>query len=140
MRKYVIFILSIAFMLFSLYPAWYEIQRKDTIRENRTFELVHNFYTDFNFYLSRIRQGLEGNLTVHEKYTSEPHNGSFIHILYLAMGWEGRWVRVPWHRTADICRGGLSWIVCSASHLYRIFFSVSFLWHFYFLQSATSKR
>jgi hypothetical protein len=102
MRKYVIFILSIAFTIFSMYPAWYELERKDTIRENRTFELVHNFYTDFNFYLSRIRQGLEGNLTVHEKYTSEPHNGSFIHILYLAMGWVGRWVRVPWHRTADI--------------------------------------
>jgi hypothetical protein len=102
MRKYIILFLSIAFMLFSMYPAWYEIERKDTIRDNRTFELVHNFYTDFNFYLSRIRQGLEGNLTVHEKYTSEPHNGSFIHILYLAMGWVGRWVRVPWHRTADI--------------------------------------
>ena len=102
MRKYIILIVSIAFTLFSMYPAWYELERKDTIRENRTFELVHNFYTDFNFYLSRIRQGLEGNLTVHEKYTSEPHNGSFIHILYLAMGWIGRWVRVPWHKTADI--------------------------------------
>lgn len=102
MRKYSILILSIAFTLFSMYPAWYELQRKETIRENRQFELVHNFYTDFNFYLSRIRQGLEGNLTVHEKYTSEPHNGSFIHILYLSMGWVGRWVRVPWDKTADI--------------------------------------
>jgi len=85
-----------------MYPTWYEIDRRDTIRPNRSFELVHNFYTDFNFYLSRIRQGLEGNLTVHEKYTSEPHQGSFIHILYLAMGWVGRWVRVPWDRTSDI--------------------------------------
>jgi hypothetical protein len=85
-----------------MYPTWYEVEHRNDIKSNRSFELVHNFYTDYNFYLSRIRQGLEGNLTVHEKYTSESHKGSFIHIMYLAMGWVGRFVRVPWDRTGDI--------------------------------------
>ncbi len=94
--------LSIVFLLFSLLPMFYELSRANDLQPNRYFELVHNFPTDFNFYLSRIRQGLEGHLTVVEKYTSEPHQGSFLHVFYLAMGWVGRWVRVPWHRTSDI--------------------------------------
>jgi hypothetical protein len=98
----IFFILALAFTLFSFSPTFYEIGRKGDVKPEREFELVHNFYTDFNFYLSRIRQGLEGNLTVKEKYTSEPHQGSFIHVMYLALGWIGREVRVPWHRTADI--------------------------------------
>jgi hypothetical protein len=81
---------------------FWEITQQNTIRPERRFELIHNFYTDFNFYLSRIRQGLEGNLTVHEKYTSEPHTGSFIHIFYLALGWLGNWAKISWHRTSDI--------------------------------------
>jgi hypothetical protein len=101
-RDLVFFILSLAFVIFSFSPTIYEWSRRDTLPEIRSFELIHNFYTDFNFYRSRIRQGLEGALTVKEKYTSETHNGSYIHILYLAMGWIGRWVRVPWGLTGDI--------------------------------------
>src|SRR4030042_2641301 len=101
-RPFMFFILSLLFVIFSLWPMFFEISRQDTLRPERRFELVHNFYTDFNFYLSRIRQGLEGNLTVYEKYTSEPHQGSFIHIFYLALGWMGSWAKVNWHRTSDI--------------------------------------
>ncbi len=80
----------------------YEINQQSTLRPERYFELVHNFPTDFNFYLSRIREGIEGSPTVVEKYTSEPHNGSYIHILYLALGWIGGFVRVPWHLSSDV--------------------------------------
>jgi hypothetical protein len=102
MKGKIFFIIAVFFVLFSMYPTWDEVVKRDTIRPDRYFELVHNFYTDFNFYLSRIRQGLEGNISIHEKYTSEPHQGSYIHVMYLAMGWVGRFVRVPWHRTEDI--------------------------------------
>jgi hypothetical protein len=102
LKPFLFFILSVAFVIFSLWPMFWEITQKDTIRPERRFELVHNFYTDFNFYLSRIRQGLEGNLTVHENYTSEPHQGSFIHVFYLALGWLGNWAKINWHRTSDI--------------------------------------
>ncbi len=83
-------ILSLAFVLFSLAPTLNEFSRRGALRPNRQFELVHNFPTDYNFYLSRIRQGLEGRWTVVERYTSEPHAGSFIHIFYLAFGQAGR--------------------------------------------------
>ncbi|OGG04255.1 hypothetical protein A2Z33_03850 [Candidatus Gottesmanbacteria bacterium RBG_16_52_11] len=116
MKGKIFFILCTAFVVFSMWPTVYEIGRRDDLRPNRYFELVHNFYTDFNFYLSRIRQGLEGNLTVHETYTSEPHQGSFLHVMYLGLGWLGRFVRIPWHRTADIY------------HVSRIVLAFTLLW------------
>lgn len=97
----ILYFLSVFFLLFSLAPTGYEIARKSYVQPNRVFELVHNFPTDFNFYRSRIRQGIEGNATVREKYTSETHNGSFIHVFYLALGWAGRWTRTPWDRSGD---------------------------------------
>lgn len=83
-------IIIIGFVLFSFAPAAYEINRAESLQPDRQFELVHNFPTDYNFYLSRIRQGLEGRWTVIERYTSEPHNGSFVHELYLLLGQVGR--------------------------------------------------
>ncbi len=95
-------VLIVGFVLFSLAPMGYELSRMGDLRPERSFELVHNFPTDYNFYLSRIRQGLEGRWTVIEKYTSEPHDGSFIHELYLLMGALGRGANVPLHRAGDI--------------------------------------
>lgn len=90
------------FVLFSLMPTGYELLNRERLPEVRQFELIHNFPTDYNFYLSRIRQGIEGRWTVIERYTSEPHAGSFVHIFYLWLGQVGRWVRVPLHRVGDI--------------------------------------
>ncbi len=102
MKEKVFTVLIVCFLLASFAPTFYEIAHRDRLPPIRQFELVHNFPTDFNFYLSRIRQGIEGNVTVREQYTSEPHKGSFIHVFYLFLGWLGRWVRVPWHRSADV--------------------------------------
>lgn len=88
--------------MFSLASTVYELSRSGDIHTNRQFELVHNFPTDYNFYLSRIREGLEGRWTVVEKYTSEPHRGSFIHATYLLMGKAGAFARVPLWRAGDI--------------------------------------
>lgn len=95
-------VLIVGFVLFSFAPNIYELSRMHDLQPNRQFELVHNFYTDYNFYLSRIRQGLEGRGTVVERYTTEPHAGSFVHWLYLGMGQAGRFVRVPQHRAGDV--------------------------------------
>lgn len=102
MRKFLYPVLIFGFVLFSLLPTFYELSRSGDLQPNRAFELVHNFPTDYNFYLSRIRQGLEGRWTVVEQYTSEPHSGSFIHEMYLLMGRVGRELRVPWGRAGDI--------------------------------------
>ncbi|MDO8451694.1 MAG: hypothetical protein Q7S76_02385 [bacterium] len=102
MRRHVFSFLCVAFLLFSLFPTLYELGNQAALRPNRAFELVHNFPTDYNFYLSRIRQGIEGRTTVVEKYTSELHEGSAIHGFYLLLGRVGQWVRVPWGRSGDV--------------------------------------
>lgn len=90
------------FVLFSLAPTFYELSRMGDLKTERSFELVHNFPTDYNFYLSRIKQGMEGRWTVMERYTAEPHNGSFIHGFYLLLGRIGRYAGVPLGREADV--------------------------------------
>lgn len=90
--------LVLFFLACSLAPTFYEFFRQNDLYTNRQFELVHNYFTDYNFYLSRIRQGREGARTVTEKYTSESHSGSFIHIMYLYMGKIGARVGVPIER------------------------------------------
>ncbi len=113
--QWIFSVLVVSFVLFSLAPTFYELSRVGDLRPERQFELVHNFPTDYNFYLSRIRQGLEGRWTAVERYTSEPHAGSFIHDLYVLMGQTGRFVRVPIYRPGDIY------------HVARIVFAVLFL-------------
>ena len=93
--------LVLFFVIFSLVPMFYELSRAGDLHPERYFELVHNFPTDYNFYLSRIREGREGALTVQEKYTSEPHPGSYIQIMYLLMGKVSAWLNVPWPRSGD---------------------------------------
>ncbi len=102
LRKYVLHFAIVGFVLFSFVPTFYELSRADNLHSNRQFELVHNFPTDYNFYLSRIRQGLEGRWTVIERYTSEPHHGSLIHEFYLLLGQAGKFSGVPLHRSGDI--------------------------------------
>lgn len=109
-------VLVFLFVIASLVPTFYELQNRNKLPEIRAFELVHNFPTDYNFYLSRIRQGLEGGLTVVERYTSEPHNGSFIHIMYLGLGWMGKWTHVPLAHVDAIY------------HASRVVFSIVLLW------------
>jgi len=85
MKRYVWGILIGFFIFFSMSPTVYELAQKEKI-QGRTFELVHNYITDYNFYLSRIREGMEGRWTVVERYTSEPHRGSLVQIFYLLLG------------------------------------------------------
>lgn len=98
MRRFVWSLLVLFFVLFSLVPTFYELSRQNDLRPERQFELVHNYFTDYNFYLSRIREGREGAATVTEKYTSEPHAGSYIQIMYLYMGKVGALTGVPIER------------------------------------------
>lgn len=76
----------IFFILFSFSPTLYEWGVRGRIQPDRYFELVHNFPTDYNLYLSRVREGKEGAWLATEKYTSEPHAGSLSQILYVFIG------------------------------------------------------
>ncbi|MCL4339401.1 hypothetical protein M1271_06990 [Patescibacteria group bacterium] len=89
MRK-TLFLLAALFVIFSFSPSIYEINRKDAIPKERYFVLEHNYLFDYNFYLSRIKEGLSGRWTVVEKYYNQPHQGSLFQIFYLMLGEAGR--------------------------------------------------
>ncbi len=84
---FILFLLSFLFVIFSFGPSIVEITKKNNLPPWREFVLEHNYMFDYNFYLSRIRQGQEGKFTVVEKYYSEPHQGSLIQVVYL---WAGK--------------------------------------------------
>lgn len=86
MKKWILGFLCVVFVFASLYPTLYELERKGDIPGNRSFELVHNYITDYNFYLSRIREGWDGRWTAVERYTSEPHQGSLLQEMYVLLG------------------------------------------------------
>jgi hypothetical protein len=83
---FVFFVVAVG-MLASLYPMFYELLRKNSIFPDRYFVLVYNYAPDFNAYLSKIIQGIQGKFLVSEYFTSEPHSPSLLQIFYL---WVGR--------------------------------------------------
>ena len=89
---------------------FYEWNARGRILPERFFELVHNFPTDYNLYLSRIREGKEGAWMATEKYTSEPHAPSLSQIFYVLVG-----------RLADFSHIQTPY-VWFAYHVARIFF------------------
>jgi hypothetical protein len=108
--------LIVFFVLFSFAPTFYEWAVRGRIHDDRQFELVHNFPTDYNLYLSRIRQGKEGAWLATEKYTSETHVGSLSQILYV---WIGRLANASHVQTPYV------WF---AYHVARAFFAGLLLW------------
>src|SRR3989338_5067481 len=70
----------------SLSPMFYELSRRDEIFSDRQFVLVYNFAPDYNAYLSKIIQGIQGRWSVVEYFTSEAHRGSLLQIFYLSIG------------------------------------------------------
>ncbi len=95
MKQKLLTLFVILFVLISFLPTFYELEKKSALPSNRSFELVHNYITDYNFYLSRIREGWDGRWTVVERYTNEPHDGSLIQIFYLLLGKVGRTISDP---------------------------------------------
>lgn len=121
--KLILIFLSILFVLFSFSPTIYEIQQKHLLPPERYFELVHNYMFDYNFYLSRIREGYENRWQVVEKYYNQPHSGSVIQILYLYLGKIGSFLQISppavYHASRIIF--GLSFLFLTSLYIYRIF-------------------
>lgn len=130
MKQKLFSLLVVFFVLFSLLPTFYELKRSNDVPADRSFELVHNYITDYNFYLSRIREGWDGRWTVVERYTNEPHEGSLIQEFYLLLGKAGRMIPDP--TTADtyvyyaaVVIGALLLLSCTvwaATHVFPAFF------------------
>jgi hypothetical protein len=94
MNRKIIFLISLIFVLFSFAPSFFEIFHIKELPKDRVFSLDHNYMLDYNFYLSRIRQGQEGNMLVTEKYYNQPHSPSLLQILYLYLGKIGKIFRM----------------------------------------------
>jgi hypothetical protein len=115
-KLFVVWFLIAFFLAAGLSPTLYEWGVREKTRPERFFELVHNFPTDYNLYLSKIRQGKEGAWLAKEKYTSEPHDASLSQVLYVLIG-----------RFADFSHVQTPY-VWFAYHVARIFFSGMLLW------------
>jgi len=95
MKQKILSFLVVVLIVASFAPTFYELSKSETIAPNRSFELIHNYITDYNFYLSRIRQGYDGRWTVVERYTNEPHKGSLVQEFYLLLGKVGKNIPYP---------------------------------------------
>ncbi len=112
----VVWLLITVFVLIGMSPTVYEWSVRWKTRPERYFELVHNFPTDYNLYLSKIRQGKEGAWLAREKYTSEPHAPSLSQVLYVLIGRLAHFshIQTPY--------------VWFAYHVARVFFAGLLLW------------
>lgn len=131
-KKTLIFVALIIFFLgFSFYPTYFELQKSHSLADSthREFILEHNYYwPDYNLYLSKIRQGMEGRILAIERYTSEPHSGSLIQIFYVALGWLGRLFSLTPNNAYLLARIGLSLgLLCIISKLMMYYFE-RFVW------------
>lgn len=88
--KYLLILLSIFFVFLSFYPSLVDINEAAKLPPDRAYVLEHNYMFDYNFYLSRIREGTEGNWQVSEKYYSQPHKQSLFQVIYVFMGRIGK--------------------------------------------------
>jgi len=88
MKKYAVFILTFAFLLASFIPNFYEASVADILPKDRTLVWGEHIYTyDYNIYLSKIRQGLEGRSTIIDKYDNNPNQqGVLLQMTYLLTG------------------------------------------------------
>lgn len=92
MKHTLICLIAGLFVAASFLPSVYEWSISDSLPPERQFFLEHNYLYDYNFYLSRIREGQEGRWLVTEKYYNQPHQASLFQIMYLYMGKIGSWV------------------------------------------------
>ena len=121
--KKILFILSIFFVLFSFSPSLYEIYQAKNIPQERYFLLEHNYLFDYNFYLSRIREGTEGRWLVVEKYYNQSHQGSLFQVFYLWLGKLGGIVRLEPPVIYHLARilFGLTFLILIGSYVKRFF-------------------
>ena len=88
MKKYFIFVFAYFILLLSFVPNFYEASVTNLLPPDRTMVWgEHNYTYDHNVYLSKIRQGQEGRLSVVDKYDNHPQEkGVFLQMFYLLSG------------------------------------------------------
>ena len=87
-KKYFVFVFAFSLLFISYLPNIYEASVSDLLPPDRTMVWgEHNYTYDHNVYLSKIKQGQEGRLSVVDKYDNHPNQkGVFFQMLYLLSG------------------------------------------------------
>lgn len=128
-KLFILVFLSTLFLLYSFYPTYFEFSKRNQIERSREFILEHNFYwPDFNLYLSKIRQGTNGQFIAKERYTSEPHTGSLIQEFYLAVGVVGKILHLDPNSSYQLARFILSPLLFIVIALFCIYLFKGILW------------
>src|SRR3989344_3511364 len=82
------FVISFLFLFSSYIPNFYEASIANLLPADRVMTPAEHMYTyDYNVYLSKIRQGMEGGWSVVDKYDNNTNQkGIFLQMLYLLSG------------------------------------------------------
>ncbi|MFA6016879.1 MAG: hypothetical protein WC744_02225 [Patescibacteria group bacterium] len=88
MKKYFIIIFAYSILFLSFIPNFYEASIINLLPPDRTIVWgEHNYTYDYNVYLSKIRQGQEGRISIVDKYDNHPNQkGVFLQMFYLLSG------------------------------------------------------
>jgi len=116
--RLVIILLSVFFVLFSFSPTLVEISQRHLVPQNRVFLLEHNYLFDYNFYLSRIREGYEGRWQVTEKYYNQPHPPSLMQVVYLYLGKVGVFLQITPTDVYNLSRIFFGFLLLLATGIY----------------------
>ncbi len=90
-EAFIVTVFSVVALLIAALPWFIKLS---SVPVGRDMIPVHNSLGDYPFYVSVIRQGIDGSMVVFDRFAVEPHNGSLIHFLYLAIGWAARIVGI----------------------------------------------
>jgi|SRR3989339_1697627 len=87
-KKYFIFVFAFSILFVSYIPNIHEVSVSNILPPDRTMIAGEHSYTyDYNVYLSKIKQGLEGRNSVIDKYDNHPQEkGIFLVMTYLIAG------------------------------------------------------
>ncbi len=92
-KSEILWITLIALTMLALSIAPLLIQWKNT-PNNAYFIPIHNSISDYPYYVSIIREGIDGSLKVYGQYTTEAQSGGYVHLFYLMLGWFGKGVGI----------------------------------------------
>jgi hypothetical protein len=86
-ERYLVVLIIVILISLSILPSVVQYIRtpKDAV-----FSFFHNSISDYPYYISFLRQGINGRLTTLDQFTSEPQTTGFVHVFYLILGFCGR--------------------------------------------------
>lgn len=81
--RWLVLVASAVILFLAYYPTFHHWQ---STPDDRVWTGTTFYSDDYAVYVHTIHQGMRGRWTVVDKFTSEPHAGSFLHIYYLLAG------------------------------------------------------